>query len=293
MCPLGLLGSCLSGYGFVLGGRWNALCVQFLCNLCAGLASNHFHENTADYRSCFHVDDKVMLVSRIGFIPVWDGVHKLCLLLFHSQCRLDLLGQVFAVIVIDKVLEGNIHTDSLAFMFRAVIMVIDRLEADAEKREDMLQIVTNFKIVSPETGKVFHYDAANFSMLCALYHLCKVRTIKVCAGETIITELYTRQIAEKRILIQMTIDEHTLGFEILYIFDGVVRKYLPDFLIRLDNRKTLILETKGQETRRDKEKRKALSEWVAAVNSLGEYGEWCNDVSYNIADVEGIIAKYI
>ena len=210
MCPLGLLGRRLSGHGFMLGGRWNALCVQLLCNLCAGLASNHFHENTADYRSCFHVDDKVMLVSRIGFIPVWDGVHKLCLLLFHSHCRLDLLGQVFAVIVIDKVLEGNIHTDSLAFMFRAVIMVIDRLEADAEKRENMLQIVTNFKIVSPETGKVFHYDAANFSMLCALYHLCKVRTIKVCAGETIITELYTRQIAEKRILIQMTIDEHTL-----------------------------------------------------------------------------------
>lgn len=84
-----------------------------------------------------------------------------------------------------------------------------------------------------------------------------------------------------------------LGFEILYIFDGVVRKYLPDFLIRLDNGKTLILETKGQETRRDKEKRKALFEWVAAVNSLGEYGEWCNDISYNIADVEGIIAKYI
>lgn len=84
-----------------------------------------------------------------------------------------------------------------------------------------------------------------------------------------------------------------LGFEILYVFDGVVRKYLPDFLIRLDNGKTLILETKGQETRRDKEKRKALSEWVSAVNSMGEYGEWCNDVSYNIADVDGIIAKYI
>lgn len=44
-----------------------------------------------------------------------------------------------------------------------------------------------------------------------------------------------------------------LGFEILYVFDGVVRKYLPDFLIRLDNGKTLILETKGQETRRDKD----------------------------------------
>lgn len=47
-------------------------------------------------------------------------------------------------------------------------------------------------------------------MLRILYHLCKVRAIKVCTGEAIITELYTRQIAEKRILIQMTIDEHTL-----------------------------------------------------------------------------------
>lgn len=84
-----------------------------------------------------------------------------------------------------------------------------------------------------------------------------------------------------------------LGFEITYVFDGVVRKYLPDFLLRLDNRKILVLETKGQETRRDKEKRKALAEWVEAVNGLGEYGEWCNDVSYNVADVDGIIMQHL
>ena len=129
MCPLGLLGRRFSGHGFMLGGCWNALCIQFLCNLRAGLAANHFHENTADYRSGFHVDDKMVLVSRIGFIPVWDCVHKLCLLLFHSHCRLDLLGQVFAVIVVDEVFEGNIHTDSLAFMFRAVISYLS-VESD-------------------------------------------------------------------------------------------------------------------------------------------------------------------
>ena len=83
-----------------------------------------------------------------------------------------------------------------------------------------------------------------------------------------------------------------LGFEILYVFDGVIRKYTPDFLIKLDNGKTLVLEAKGQESRRDKEKRKALAEWISAVNGLGEYGVWCNDVSYNAADVDGIIAKY-
>lgn len=83
-----------------------------------------------------------------------------------------------------------------------------------------------------------------------------------------------------------------LGFEILYVFDGVVRKYTPDFLVRLDNGKTLVLETKGQESRRDKEKRQALAEWIAAVNQCGEFGEWCNSVSYNVTDVDGIIQGY-
>lgn len=73
-----------------------------------------------------------------------------------------------------------------------------------------------------------------------------------------------------------------LGFEIIYSFDGVVRKYVPDFLIKLDNGKILVLETKGQMTRKDKEKRKALSMWVEIVNEAKEYGTWCNDVSLNV-----------
>ena len=83
-----------------------------------------------------------------------------------------------------------------------------------------------------------------------------------------------------------------IGFEIVYVLDGVVRKYYPDFLIKLSNGKMLILEIKGRETRRDKEKRRALAEWISAVNGLGDYGEWCCDVSYNVADVDGIAAKH-
>lgn len=102
------------------------------------------------------------------------------------------------------------------------------------------------------------------------------------------TESY---VLEKNPHVTAWVKNDHLGFEILYVFDGVVRKYTPDFLIKLDNGKTLILETKGQETRRDKEKRKALTEWVTAVNQCGEFGEWCNDVSYNVADVDGIIVR--
>ncbi|MDL5503628.1 MAG: hypothetical protein QSU88_10465, partial [Candidatus Methanoperedens sp.] len=80
-----------------------------------------------------------------------------------------------------------------------------------------------------------------------------------------------------------------LGFEILYIFKGEVRKYRPDFLIRLKNRKLLILETKGQDSQQDKTKREFLDEWVKAVNQQGGFGEWTWAVSKDPADVSGII----
>jgi type III restriction enzyme len=84
-----------------------------------------------------------------------------------------------------------------------------------------------------------------------------------------------------------------LGFEVVYVFDGVVRKYFPDFLVKLKNGVTLVLETKGQKSRQSEEKRKALEEWICAVNGLGEYGEWCCDVSYDVADVDGVVGKYV
>jgi type III restriction enzyme len=37
-----------------------------------------------------------------------------------------------------------------------------------------------------------------------------------------------------------------LGFEVLYIHRGVVRRYRPDFIIRLTTGEHLILETKGK-----------------------------------------------
>ena len=82
-----------------------------------------------------------------------------------------------------------------------------------------------------------------------------------------------------------------LGFNIFYIFDGIVRKYWPDFIIRLKNHEHLILETKGQETERDRTKRGFLAEWVKAVNAHGGFGKWHWAVSTNPADVEMIIDK--
>jgi type III restriction enzyme len=65
-----------------------------------------------------------------------------------------------------------------------------------------------------------------------------------------------------------------LGFEVLYVYRGVVRKYRPDFLLRLKNGDYLVLETKGQDTEQDQVKRRYLDEWTQAVNAHGGFGRW-------------------
>lgn len=65
-----------------------------------------------------------------------------------------------------------------------------------------------------------------------------------------------------------------LGFEVLYVYRGVVRKYRPDFLVRLKSGEMLILETKGQVDDEVKAKRAALDEWVEAINNQGGFGRW-------------------
>ena len=77
------------------------------------------------------------------------------------------------------------------------------------------------------------------------------------------------------------------------IYKGIVRKYRPDFIIKLKNGDYLILETKGKDTHKDKTKREFLDEWVNAVNKHGGFGIWHWDVSQDTADVKGIIEKYI
>ena len=82
-----------------------------------------------------------------------------------------------------------------------------------------------------------------------------------------------------------------LGFEILYIYRGIVRKYRPDFIIRLRSGEVLVLETKGQETEQDRTKRRFLGEWVKAVNEHGGFGRWHAAVSKSPDDIQDILEK--
>jgi type III restriction enzyme len=83
-----------------------------------------------------------------------------------------------------------------------------------------------------------------------------------------------------------------IGFEITYSFKGIIHKFRPDYLVRLTNGKTLILEVKGQDDQQQQTKREFLSEWVRAVNGHGGFGEWTADVSRHPKDVLEILENH-
>ncbi len=84
-----------------------------------------------------------------------------------------------------------------------------------------------------------------------------------------------------------------LGFEVLYVHRGVVRKYRPDFLIRLRSGDMLVLEVKGQKSDQDRAKRLFLDQWVKAVSAHGGFGRWSSDVSETPGDIEDILARHV
>lgn len=70
-----------------------------------------------------------------------------------------------------------------------------------------------------------------------------------------------------------------LGFTIPYTYEGKVRNYVPDFIIRFNNGQAeplnLILEVSG-EAQRDKEVKvsTARTMWIPAINNHGGFGRW-------------------
>ena len=92
-------------------------------------------------------------------------------------------------------------------------------------------------------------------------------------------------------LVEAWVKNDHLGFEVFYVFRGVVRKYRPDFLIRLASGDMLVLEVKGKDSEQDRTKRKFLDRWVSAVNEHGGFGRWAWAVSRNPGEIHDILTK--
>jgi type III restriction enzyme len=62
-----------------------------------------------------------------------------------------------------------------------------------------------------------------------------------------------------------------MGLTIPYEYTGVDHSYEPDFLVRLRNGVTVVLEIKGYEDDQTKAKHTAAARWVESVNNWAQH----------------------
>ena len=83
-----------------------------------------------------------------------------------------------------------------------------------------------------------------------------------------------------------------LDFTVRYLWKGSTRNFVPDYLIRFANGKTLVLEVKGQDSEQNKAKRAAMKTWVKAINEQSGFGQWCFDVVFDPAKIVDVISRH-
>ena len=77
------------------------------------------------------------------------------------------------------------------------------------------------------------------------------------------------------------VKNHNLGLEVSYRYGSEIRKYLPDFIVLVDDSHGpddllhLVVEIKGYRREDAKEKKSTMETyWVPGVNNLKQYGRW-------------------
>ncbi|WP_295915244.1 DEAD/DEAH box helicase family protein [uncultured Xanthomonas sp.] len=105
-------------------------------------------------------------------------------------------------------------------------------------------------------------------------------------------EAHAANLLETSPLVQAYAKNDHLGFQVYYMWNGAKRRYIPDFLTRLANGKTLVLEIKGVDDDQNRAKRSALDAWVKGVNQKGGFGTWAWDVAFEPHQIQDILAAH-
>ncbi len=83
-----------------------------------------------------------------------------------------------------------------------------------------------------------------------------------------------------------------LGFFIKYNYRGILKNYIPDYIIELTNGDKLVLEVKGQDSDENRVKREFLNLWVKAVNQTKRFGKWHWAVVFNSSEIHDVLHAY-
>ncbi len=106
------------------------------------------------------------------------------------------------------------------------------------------------------------------------------------------------RVAEAHPRVRAYVKNQNLGLEVPYLMGSLPRKYLPDFIVQVDDGQedplNLIVEIKGYRGEDAKEKANTMSAyWVPGVNNLGKFGRWAFAEFTAVYEIESEFEKLI
>jgi type III restriction enzyme len=106
------------------------------------------------------------------------------------------------------------------------------------------------------------------------------------------------RVAEAHPRVRAYVKNQNLGFEVPYLMGATPRKYIPDFIVQVDDGRpdplNLIVEIKGYRGENAKEKANTMrAYWVPGVNNLNRYGRWAFAEFTEVYEIEAEFGKLV
>jgi type III restriction enzyme len=106
------------------------------------------------------------------------------------------------------------------------------------------------------------------------------------------------RVAEGHPRVRAYVKNQGLGLEIPYLYKAIPRKYIPDFIVQIDDGRSdplhLVVEIKGLRGEDVKDKHNTITTyWIPGVNNLGSYGRWAFAEFRAVFEIEAEFNKLI
>jgi type III restriction enzyme len=108
------------------------------------------------------------------------------------------------------------------------------------------------------------------------------------------------RVAEAHPRVRAYVKNQGLGLEVPYLFGSTPRRYLPDFVVLVDDGRGdddplhLVVEIKGYRGEDAKEKKATMDAyWVPGVNNLGTYGRWAFAELTDVFEIEAEFGRIV
>lgn len=96
------------------------------------------------------------------------------------------------------------------------------------------------------------------------------------------------EVLDAHAAVEAWVKNDRLGLTVPYRKEGVARKYLPDFVVRLTSGEMLLVEIKGQEGDA-KLKAAAAERWCKAVTNDGRFGKWTYHLCFGVGALKKVL----